>query len=234
MAVIDFHSHILPGVDDGSRNLDVSCEMCDMSRSQGVDVMAATSHFYAYQDRVDDFLSRRQKGYDQLRAEAEKRGLTLRLGAEVAFFPGIQRADRLSDLVIEGTNILLIEMPFEPWTSAYLREIESLACGPEFQVMIAHLERFMHIPGNRPAIRSLLEMPVYVQINAESLLDRRERRRLVGMFRKGEAHFLGTDSHGVHHRPPNLSEGREILKKELGQDFLDRMDEAGTRLLHLS
>ena len=50
MSVIDFHSHVLPGIDDGSRNSEESLGMLQLSASQGIDVMAATSHFYGRQD----------------------------------------------------------------------------------------------------------------------------------------------------------------------------------------
>ena len=47
MEVIDFHSHVLPGIDDGSRNIETSIEMLRLSRNAGVDRMIATPHFYA-------------------------------------------------------------------------------------------------------------------------------------------------------------------------------------------
>ena len=52
MAVIDFHSHILPGIDDGSKNVQMSLEMLKRASEQGVDVMLATSHFYASRHRM--------------------------------------------------------------------------------------------------------------------------------------------------------------------------------------
>ena len=56
MSVIDFHSHVLPGIDDGSRNSEESLGMLQLSASQGIDVMAATSHFYATEERISSFL----------------------------------------------------------------------------------------------------------------------------------------------------------------------------------
>ena len=56
MSVIDFHSHVLPGIDDGSRNSEESLGMLQLSASQGTDIMAATSHFYATEDRISSFL----------------------------------------------------------------------------------------------------------------------------------------------------------------------------------
>ena len=57
--MIDFHSHILPGIDDGSRSLETSLEMLRLSRKQGVDYIVATPHFYAMKDRTQEFFERR-------------------------------------------------------------------------------------------------------------------------------------------------------------------------------
>ena len=66
MCVIDFHSHILPGIDDGARNLETSLAMLDMAKAAGTDVMLATPHFYASRDRIDTFLQRRETARDAL------------------------------------------------------------------------------------------------------------------------------------------------------------------------
>ncbi len=234
MSVIDFHSHILPDMDDGSRNAQVSFDMCQANAAAGVDVVVATPHFYACEDRVDAFLERRDVSFKRLQKKAASCGIQMIAGAEVAFFTGISRADQIAALTLGDTNLLLLELPFQAWDAAILREVEMLTLREHFQLIFAHLERYLKIPGNQSGIRTILKMPAYVQINAESLLDRHKRKHLLGMFRKGQAHLLGSDSHGMHRRPPNLGEGRRILERELGWDFMNQIDELGSRLLHLS
>ena len=94
MAIIDMHCHILPGVDDGARDVETSLAMLEASRAQGVQYMVATPHFYATRDRVDTFLDRRREAWETLkpRMGADFPGIVL--GAEVAFFRGISRAER--------------------------------------------------------------------------------------------------------------------------------------------
>ena len=67
MEVIDFHSHVLPGIDDGSRNIETSIEMLRLSRNAGVDRMIATPHFYADEDRIEHFLEKREHAYQRLK-----------------------------------------------------------------------------------------------------------------------------------------------------------------------
>ena len=231
MAVIDFHSHVLPGIDDGSQDVHTSLEMLRLSAQQGVDIMVATPHFYAWRDRVERFLQRRQKAWETLSPNLTPELPRVLIGAEVAFFPGISTADQVSQLTLQGTNVLLLEMPFQPWTQSNLAEVRSLLKDRGLHVVIAHLERYLPLPGNKKLVEELLELPVTVQLNAEDLLDWRRRGKLIRMFRKGQAHLLGSDSHGVSHRPPNLGPGREILRKKLGPEALERIDQAGARLL---
>ena len=231
MAIIDMHCHILPGVDDGARDVETSLAMLKASRAQGVQYMVATPHFYATRDRVDTFLDRRREAWETLkpRMGADYPGIVL--GAEVAFFRGISRAERLEALKIEGTDCILLEMPFRPWSEDDVDEVSEILEKRGYTIILAHIERYLAMRGNADYIGNLLELPVLAQINAESLLDWRQRGKLIKMVRNGQVHLLGSDCHGIHHRPPNLGEGREILRRKTGTEYLDRIDWRSEELL---
>ena len=231
MAIIDMHCHILPGVDDGARDVETSLAMLEASRAQGVQYMVATPHFYATRDRVDTFLDRRREAWETLkpRMGADYPGIVL--GAEVAFFRGISRAERLEALKIEGTDCILLEMPFRPWSEDDVDEVSEILEKRGYTIILAHIERYLAMRGNADYIGNLLELPVLAQINAESLLDWRQRGKLIKMVRNGQVHLLGSDCHGIHHRPPNLGEGREILRRKTGTEYLDRIDWRSEELL---
>ncbi|MCM1569681.1 MAG: capsular polysaccharide biosynthesis protein [Roseburia sp.] len=231
MSMIDIHSHILPGIDDGSRDVETSLGILNLCAKQGVDLMVATPHFYADTDRVESFLARRREAYEKLDLAKRCPKPDILLGAEVAFFEGMGRAEKIPALTIEGTDVLLLEMPFRTWDDSVLREIEYLLEKRKLRIIIAHLERFLRLPGNDIYIRELLALPVFVQINAESLLDRRQRGSLLKLFKKGQAQLLGSDCHGMHRRPPNLWEGRKVLEHRLGTEYLERMDKLAAELL---
>ena len=84
---------------------------------------------------------------------------------------------------------------------------------------------------NKEYIEELMSLPVTIQINAESLSDWKQSHTLIKMFKRGQAHILGSDCHGIHHRPPNLMEGRQILGKKAGEACIRRLDEYGMDLL---
>lgn len=188
MSVIDFHSHVLPRIDDGSHSSEESLGMLQISASQGIDVMAATSHFYATEDRISSFLNRRRCSEERLKERMnqeltkEERIPRLIMGAEVAFFTGISRAERLEELTYEGTDLLLLEMPFTKWNKSEIEEVRYILERRKLRVMLAHLERFLMIPGNKKRIYELMELPVYVQINAGSFERWGERRQILKMM----------------------------------------------------
>ena len=231
MSVIDFHSHILPGIDDGSRNVDTSIGMLRMSREHGVDVMIATPHFYADSNRVERFVENRQRAYEQVMTCRAADIPQIMMGAEVAYFTGISRAEKVDALRIQGTDIMLLEMPFVTWSDSVVQEVRDLIEKRHFHIILAHIERFLDIPGNRSYVKQILELPVTVQVNAETLTDFRQRGRVMKMFKKDQAHIIGSDCHGMHHRMPNLWLGRQALEKKLGPDILKRVDDYGETLL---
>lgn len=231
--MIDFHSHVLAGVDDGSRDIQTSIAILETSISQGVDCMLATPHFYAERDRVESFLEKRARAKEQLDQEIAKLGLESRVpklfvSSEVAYYPGISESKVIDKLTLEGTNVLLLEMPFGDWRSSHIDDVYGLCEKRGFKVVLAHLERFM-TRQNKKLIDEVFDMceslPLYVQINAGPLTDWKQSRKLIKLFASGKAHFLGSDCHGMHRRPPNMGEGIAVLQKKLGSDFIETLDE---------
>jgi protein-tyrosine phosphatase len=231
MIVTDMHCHILPGVDDGARDVETALAMVKASAGQGVGCMAATPHFYATRDRVDSFLKRRSEAWETLKTRMGAGLPRVILGAEVAFFQGISRAERLDVLRIEGTNSMLLEMPFRPWTEEDMDEVSQIVEKKGIDLILAHIERYLGIKGNADFFGELLDLPVLFQINAESLLDWRQRGKMLKMIKNEQVHLLGSDCHGMRHRPPNLDEGREVLRRKLGQECLDRIDRCSEDLI---
>ena len=114
--VTDFHSHILPGIDDGSRSVEESIRLLRLEAEQGIRHVVATPHFYARHDTPERFLKRRAESAALLR---EKMGMhpelpDVTLGAEVYYYPGISHSDAISELTIGSQRCILIEMPLAP------------------------------------------------------------------------------------------------------------------------
>ena len=102
--MIDFHTHILPGIDDGSRDIEMTAKMLEMEREQGVTYIYATPHFYAHRRSVQSFLDRREGALLQVRELLARHPELpeISAGAEVYYFTGMGRAEQLPELCIEG------------------------------------------------------------------------------------------------------------------------------------
>ncbi len=218
--MIDFHCHALPGVDDGSKSLEESVEMLERSARQGITVMALTPHFYADSDTPERFLIRRASAMEQLRRARKPNHPRLLAGAEVCYFPGIQRSAEISDLCLEGTPYLLLEMPFVPWTSRITDEVLKLNRRYRIKVVLAHIDRYLYIQKPR-VIRELFENDILFQAGADSFLNWRQRRHMFQMLKEGKLAFLGSDCHNLTTRPPCLGQAMTMIAKKLGSQAVE-------------
>ncbi len=230
--MIDFHTHILPGLDDGSRNIEQSLHMFQMESCQGVHRIVATPHFYAHQDSVSRFLKRRGESWDRLSAELEPvESQMFALGAEVYYFSGMGQAEQLPQLCVEGSSFLLVELPFAQWTEQIYKDIRTIWEKQKLTVVLAHVERYYEFQKKKEIWNRIFSLPLYAQINTGGM-DKRRKRRFVSMFLDMDVPVvLGSDCHNDDRRPPNMQQGRDWLCGRFGVDILQSIDAAGKRLL---
>lgn len=228
--MIDWHSHILPAMDDGSRDPAESLQLLRMLSLQGADTVIATPHFYANDESVDEFLQRRKTAFDALSPHLPKEAPKILLGAEVKYYPGIARMTGLSELCIEGSRLLLLEMSMSRWTEYTLRELETLSDTGGVQVLLAHIDRYISLQHGDVWDR-LLDRGILMQANANFFTDFGTRRRALSLLRRGVVRFIGSDCHGVRFRPPHIGDAARLIEKKLGKDFFCDLCEYGHSML---
>ena len=221
----DFHSHILPGIDDGSHSVEQSLAMLAMEAEQGIRQVVATPHFYARHDAPDRFLTRRASAAEELfRAMEGKNDLpTLELGAEVRFFFGISECDALSRLTIGKKQCILIEMPEVFWTEKMYRELEDIYTKQGLTPVIAHVDRYIRPLTCHKVFRELEQLPVLIQANASWFLESATVRMALRLLRQGQIHLLGSDCHDLSDRAPNLGKAAAVIREKLGAESLERI-----------
>jgi len=208
----DIHCHVLPQMDDGSRDADESLAMLEALAVQGVGCVAATPHFYAGENSPEEFLNRRNAAMAKL-AQVWRPGLpVLKSGAEVCYFEGISRCQGLDALKIQGTQLLLLEMPFCRWNQRMLQEVWELQTSG-VSVLLAHIERYLHWQDEQ-TWETLADRGVLNQCNASFFLHWRTRHKAIRMLREGKIHLLGSDSHNMDDRPPQIGEALAVLGQE--------------------
>lgn len=190
--LIDFHTHILPEIDDGSRNVEMSLNMLAAQREQQVDEIVATPHFYAQKDSVEEFLLRRQRSYEKLKTKMAETNLDqkLHLAAEVYYFQGIGSAGMIPKLCVEGTQTLLLEMPFAQWDSAVYADVEKLVQRQKLKVVIAHIERYYEFQKKKEIWNAVMELPLYRQMNAGVFLNWKRGIKRFSLQKKPQPLFL--------------------------------------------
>lgn len=229
MDITDFHSHILPGMDDGSPDISTSVQMLKLLKAQGVSRVCLTSHYYAWDEDIDVFSERRQKAFELLASEVND--ITLIPGAEVAFFPEIERCEQLDKLCLQGTKTLLLEMPFTDWTQHQKEQVLSMRIDRGYDVVLVHPERFLYSKGNERILEQFAEFSVPFQVNAATLTHWRTRRTGLRLLEMTQYPLLGTDCHNLTYRKPCMDEARKIVKRKLGEEFLQEIDETAEELL---
>ena len=223
--ITDFHSHILPQIDDGSQSLEMSMEMLRQLAEQGIPRVVATPHFYANSDTPDSFLARRAEAEQLLRQEMEKYTDLPELvtGAEVYYFPGMSRAEALPSLAIGSTGYILVEMPFCTWTNSMLEELEKIRLYQGLEPVIAHVDRYISPMSQRKLPLTLNQMGLTVQANSSFFLNR--NRFALKLLNQGYIHLLGSDCHNLTDRAPNLHLAVEAITHKLGEAPLTQIED---------
>lgn len=229
----DFHSHVLPGIDDGSGSVEESLEMLRLEASQGIRHVIATPHFYAHYDTPERFLARREAAMDALMEAAEKEaGLPkIDFGAEVYYFPGMSSSETLSRLTFAEKKCILIEMPPSPWTPAMYRELAGIYEKQDLLPIIAHIDRYITPLRTHGILQRLEELPVLVQANAEFFLRRSTASFALRLLREERIHILGSDCHNMTDRIPNLGTAADVIRRRLGKETIKRIREQETEIL---
>lgn len=228
--MIDWHSHILPAMDDGSRDTAESISLLNMQVSQGISTVIATPHFYANDETVASFLERRKQALELLKSELPEGAPEIRLGAEVKYYQGISRMADLKDLRIEGSKLLLLEMPMSHWTEYMVRELIELSGKSSIKIVLAHVERYFHLQKQAVWDR-LVENGILAQVNASFFHSFATKRKAIALLQEGSIQLIGSDCHGVTSRPPQIDKAFEVIRKKLGDEYLNQMNEYGYSLL---
>lgn len=231
---IDFHSHILPGIDDGSASLEESIELLKMEAQQGITHVVATPHFYAHHDSPENFLERRNKAFAELSEEMKKYSdlPQISLGAEVYYFPGISDSEALDLLTIDGKRFILIEMSVGHWTENMYKEIENIYTRRGITPIMAHMDRYIAPFNTHKIPEKFAQLPVLVQANANFFLKGGFTSNMAFKLLKADKiQLLGSDCHNLTSRLPNLGGAIEAIEKKLGEGAINRINDYGKTVL---
>lgn len=219
--MIDLHSHILPGIDDGAAELADSVEMARQAAEDGIEAVCATPHIRHDHDvRIEEIETR----VADLQAELVQRQVALKVvpGAEVAetALEELEAGELRRVTLGDGPWVLLEPAP-GPLSDSLQAAVRHLA-ERGYRALIAHPER--HLSGDLPArLAQLVSEGALVQVTADYLLQQETAPAMLDLARRGLVHVLGSDSHSARFgRPLRLSAAFETLAEvDLMRPHLD-------------
>lgn len=219
--MIDFHSHILPGFDDGAEDVAMSVKMLKRAYESGIDTVVSTSHAYIINDvSIADFLEKREKAYNVLCEAMQADGgkfPKILLGAEVHIKSYLSEFTMLDKLAIEGTDYILIEMPYSAWKQEHYESVYNCTlCG--LKPIIAHVDRYL---DREEKFRHLKAFGAIFQVNADSVLSKQSRKKVLNLFYDGYAHIMGSDMHNCTTRPNRMKDASEFIFDTFGVEFIE-------------
>lgn len=223
--MIDLHMHIIPAVDDGAENLEISEQMLRMAIEQGVEVVFATSHSFAHKK----YTEHTRVQYRKLQKLMKEKGLPVEiyLGCEVFLDP--DHIDQtLKDLEIgrlpslNMTKYVLMEL-YDVKGDSLFGAIDKLV-NHGWKPVIAHAERISGLSIDMA--EELKSMGCLLQMNAYSVGGEENdtiKNRALELLDHKLIDFVGSDAHGINHRPPNVKDGIDFLYENYGIEYVDRI-----------
>ncbi len=216
----DYHSHILPEIDDGSKSAEESVQMLEKLSEQGLERVVATPHFYAHREEsVEGFIKKRKSAYEKL-CRKNIPVKEIHLGAEILMESGISECDGIEKLAIEGTNLILLEPPYYDCPKNLTDEIYSISYDYKLKPIIAHIHRYIGL-YEKSEIEELLKIDAVFQINNQAFRNFREKHFVKSLIKEGYPLVFGSDCHNMTSRIPDFD---VILKKGKLKESIERSD----------
>ena len=217
--MIDLHSHILPGIDDGAKDLAMSLEMARIAVADGIHTMACTPHIYPgmyMNDAAGIALARAS-----LQAELDARGIALKLvvGADVHLVPGLLDGLRAGLIpTLHGSRYLLLEPSHTMAPPRFEDSVFNLVAAG-YTPIITHPERLTWVEGHYPVFVRLIQQGAWMQITAGALtgvFGPRAKYWADKFVVDGHAHLLATDAHSAGRRLPQLTPALDVVTRLVG------------------
>ena len=226
MEFIDIHSHILPGVDDGAQSIKESLEMLNIAHNNAIGTIILTPHNKPARHNIHT--SGMEERMERLRKLLEASGIQIHLvgGNELYYRNGLveEICSGMARTMADSQYVLLEFGPMESYE--YLRSgLYELLSGGYFPIL-AHIERYQCLFEQFSKIEELIDMGVYLQVNAGSIMGDfgfQTKRFTRKLLKRRMIHFIATDAHNTENRAPNLKSCAEYVIRKYGKEYAEEL-----------
>lgn len=219
---IDIHSHILPGLDDGAKNFEMSLCMLHQAAEEHISDIILTPHYKPMRNNLPSDTVKEILRELEERKKAAGIAVRLHLGSEIYYSSEVIAALREERaFTMAGSSYVLVEFsPREDY--AYIRNAAYNLLSEGYSPILAHVERYANLMAKKARVEELYNMGCCLQINASSITGgsgwagKQDARWLL---KREYVHFVGTDSHDDRKRPPGLREAAAYVFKKYGEKY---------------
>lgn len=212
MTLTDLHTHILPGVDDGAKDLKASLEILRRQKESGVERVALTSHFYPIREELQSFLDRRQRAYEELLSAWDEGTMPqLRLGAEVHYSPALAEME-LRSIALAESDYLLLELS-DTTLPAHIEQVIRIMQGQGITPILAHVERCTYFMEDPAKLMRLIELGALAQVTTRALHNKKRQKFANICLHKNVAHIIASDVHGAWELKTGLGAMKGVLSE---------------------
>lgn len=224
--MIDLHHHLLPGLDDGAKDLSISIAMAQAAAADGITHIVCTPHASSRYPFDPALVNER---FNELREALAREFVSVTLGLGCDFhinYDNVQ--DALANpkkYSINQTEYLLIELPdlaFPPNMGEILHELRVAGMTP----ILTHPERNPILQRDPDRLAEWMRHGLLTQVTASSVtgdMGRTAQKMAHRLLADRWVHFLATDAHNMKYRPPRMSEAREWVAKKHGEAYATRL-----------
>ena len=176
--LVETHCHIIPGIDDGSPDIDTSLAMIEKLQRQGAKKIILTPHYYSDNISLDDFLRRRDKAFNELMRALPSGSPTLIPAAEVYISQYLFNNQNIDELKIGNSNYILIEHPFSSSFSENTYDrLMNMYCDYGAKPILAHIERYQALMEDTYKLEDYIDMGCLTQVNIQHFQTHTEASR---------------------------------------------------------
>jgi len=224
--MVDLHHHLLPGLDDGSPDLETSLAMARLAADDGITHIVCTPHASSRYTFSPELI---EEKLATLRAALARESIPLTLASGCDFHLSY---DNIKDAIahpskysLNATDYLLIELP-DHGLSTSLEEIFYQLRLAGLTLILTHPERNPTLQRDHDRLAAWLREGMLVQITTSSILGKMgetARKMSQTLLANRWVHFFATDAHNLTTRPPLMSEARNIVARHYGDSYANRL-----------
>lgn len=226
MSYIDIHSHILPHMDDGSRNMQQSLEMLRIACEEGIDLIFATPHNMP--GKGCPSRETVEEKAEELRKAAAQEGINIQILVGTEYYYREEVLELLEEekaISMNGSDCILVE--FDPMVEKrYFRNAIRDIMGTGHRPLVAHVERYAKVMADISLLRDLKKMGVLLQVNAASVTGDNgwhTKQAVKKLLKEHMVDFVGTDAHSDGRRAPFMKKCGAVLYKKYGKEYADAL-----------